>query len=242
MGQLTTPLNTPSLKHNPLYPKQVLKRWVQPQPSEISSRPLDIRKQHVRIVHQERQTSLTEKLSVAVQGLAPFTRKVTAERQKLQENLPAVAQDIPCCKATEALLEDVRQQATDYMNLLGLGAVEMSLSLVHSTSCPRLHEDSVKVRCLCTYLGEGTLFVEDRHVDRQQLQLWLGQDTGGFKLRKNALVHQANPGDVLYLKGSAYPGNAGRGAVHRSPDGASVENPRLVLRLDPASSHPCDCC
>ena len=27
---------------------------------------------------------------------------------------------------------------------------------------------------------------------------------------------------------------AGRGAMHRSPDGASIEHPRLVLKLDPA--------
>ena len=33
----------------------------------------------------------------------------------------------------------------------------------------------LQVRCLCTYLGEGTLFVENNHVDRQHLQLWLGQ-------------------------------------------------------------------
>ena len=82
MGQLTTPFNASSLKHLPLTPKQVLKGWGQPQLSEISSRPLDILQQHVRIVHQQRQTSLTEKLEAAVQGLTPFTRKVRLTQAK----------------------------------------------------------------------------------------------------------------------------------------------------------------
>ena len=35
------------------------------------------------------------------------------------------------------------------------------------------------------------------------------QDTGGFKIKDASAVRQASAGDVLYLKGCAYPGNSG---------------------------------
>ncbi|MET0403973.1 MAG: DUF1826 domain-containing protein [Cystobacter sp.] len=45
-------------------------------------------------------------------------------------------------------------------------------------------------------------------------------------------VRAASTGDLVLLKGEAWPDNQGRGAVHRSPT-ASTDTPRLVLTLDP---------
>lgn len=62
---------------------------------------------------------------------------------------------------------------------------------------------------LCTYIGAGTEFVENRYADRRQLQRMLFQDTQGYGIRDENKVQRAMPGDILFLKGHAYPGNAG---------------------------------
>lgn len=67
----------------------------------------------------------------------------------------------------------------------------------------------LQMRLLCTYFGAGTEFVENRYADRRPLQRMLFQDTQGYGIRDESAVQSASPGDVLYLKGHAFPGNAG---------------------------------
>lgn len=67
----------------------------------------------------------------------------------------------------------------------------------------------LQMRLLCTYFGAGTEFVENRFADRRPLQRLLFQDTQGYGVRDERAVQAALPGDVLYLKGHAFPGNAG---------------------------------
>ena len=62
---------------------------------------------------------------------------------------------------------------------------------------------------LCTYIGAGTEFVENRFADRRPLQRLLFQDTQGYGIRDENAVQRASAGDVLYLKGHAFPGNSG---------------------------------
>jgi len=50
-------------------------------------------------------------------------------------------------------------------------------------------------------------------------------------------IRRASAGHVVLLKGELYPGNAGNGAVHRSPPIAEAGERRLVLTLD-ASAAP----
>lgn len=68
----------------------------------------------------------------------------------------------------------------------------------------------LQVRGLCTYMGMGTEFVRNKHADRRLGSRALGADTGGYALKEGAVPLSAGPGDVLYLKGHSYPGNAGR--------------------------------
>lgn len=133
----------------------------------------------------------------------------------------------------------------------------VKLETVTKTTCSRWHADHVAVRGLVTYIGAGTEFVSNQYVDRKQLLLGLGvQDTGGYALRRGATVQRAGPGDVLLLKGHAFQGfdgvcvcvccslpciiakPPGRGAAHRSPEGATNATPRLLLTIDDEQS----CC
>ena len=38
----------------------------------------------------------------------------------------------------------------------------MKLEVIADTPCPRWHADHVGLRCLCTYIGEGTWWIENR--------------------------------------------------------------------------------
>ena len=70
-------------------------------------------------------------------------------------------------------------------------------------------------------------------MDRARLRSLPRNDPVGWSaISHPSAVRQASPGEVLYLKGSRFPGSEGRGAVHRSPDGASAAAPRLLLKLD----------
>ncbi|MBK6697972.1 MAG: DUF1826 domain-containing protein [Myxococcales bacterium] len=118
--------------------------------------------------------------------------------------------------------------------LTGCGLVGFRLVRLDAAMCPRFHVDKLTVRVVCAFAGNGTEYVAEHDVDRR----WLGHAASGLDdeasglLRTGARIRRAGTGDVVLLKGEAWPGNAGRGAVHRSPSATSTA-PRLVMTLDP---------
>lgn len=118
--------------------------------------------------------------------------------------------------------------------LTGCELVGVRLARLEAAMCPRFHVDKVTVRVVSTFVGNGTEYLAEEDVDRR----WLGHAALGASdevsglLRTGARVRRAEAGDVVLLKGEAWPNNAGRGAVHRSP-AASSASPRLVMTLDP---------
>lgn len=140
----------------------------------------------------------------------------------------------------------------------------VGIEVIQNQPCSRWHADHVPLRLLVSYIGAGTEFVPNRFVDRCAASSWVTggrtsaiADTdlpavvrcrrplsgalklsnhGGFSLLPGAPVRQAGPGEVLLLKGGAFPGCEGLGAVHRSPGSASESEPRLVLKIDPLTA------
>ncbi|MBM4361323.1 MAG: DUF1826 domain-containing protein [Deltaproteobacteria bacterium] len=118
--------------------------------------------------------------------------------------------------------------------LTGCDLVGVRLARLDAAMCPRFHVDNVTVRVVGTFAGNGTEYLAEEDVDRR----WLGRRSRGVSdeasglMRPGARVRQSAASDVLLLKGEAWPRNASRGAVHRSPP-ASGEAPRLVMTLDP---------
>lgn len=95
--------------------------------------------------------------------------------------------------------------------------------------CPRFHTDGVGLRLLCTWVGEDTEWVAGEDVveaaseSREDgLSLW-------GPVRPGATLHRMNPFAIGVFKGVGWPGNRGRGAVHRSPQPADW---RVWLSLD----------
>jgi hypothetical protein len=133
--------------------------------------------------------------------------------------------------AMERDLWDVAELLAD---LSGASAVGVRLARLDRAMCPRFHVDRVTLRCVVTYLGPGTEWLDHEDVNRSVLghhaQGRPDEETG--LIRAGVRPHSAPVGAAIFLKGEAWPGNGGRGAVHRSPQvhGSSA---RLVATLDP---------
>ncbi|MGF1642291.1 MAG: DUF1826 domain-containing protein [Thiotrichales bacterium] len=121
-----------------------------------------------------------------------------------------------------------------FTTLLGCPGVGVRLEVLERAMCPRFHVDRVGIRLLCTYRGPGTEWLDERCADRR----WLGlaghgkDDAESGLIRDPAGIERAPTFAVALLKGSAWQGNAGRGAIHRSPAVPIEAAPRVVLALD----------
>jgi hypothetical protein len=99
--------------------------------------------------------------------------------------------------------------------LTDASSVGVRMIATRDHECPRFHIDRVGMRLLCTWIGEGTEWLAHEDVNRDQL----GHQSGKWAevRRRGARVRQMKPFAVGLFKGELWPGNAGRGAVHRSP-------------------------
>jgi hypothetical protein len=131
-----------------------------------------------------------------------------------------------------ALAHDAAQLAAAFAELTDADELLVSFEAPEVATCPRFHVDRLGIRLLVTYAGPGTEWIADADCDRS----WLGarghgqDDHSTGLLRPNAVVRRVARFAVVLLKGEAFPGARGFGAVHRSPDPAGA--PRLLLRLD----------
>jgi hypothetical protein len=163
----------------------------------------------------------------------PFERKVLVEAEPF--GLEALAFDF-AAPYRDALLEDARRWTRLFLDISGATALSASLTLTRSDECPRFHVDWVELRLLLTYVGPGAEWVRNSAVHREALR----RESDDMARANAAIVtdpsaiRRAQPGDVLLLKGEAYPGNQGRGAVHRSPPIKGTGMHRLVFKLTTA--------
>ncbi|MCH8553433.1 MAG: DUF1826 domain-containing protein [Natronospirillum sp.] len=101
------------------------------------------------------------------------------------------------------------------------------LTALDRAMCPKYHVDRVNARLITTYQGPGMQWLANDQILRSSGQ------SGGLEIPPDAqLEHQnLNTGDVALCKGDAWPGNAGRGLIHRSPQPAAGQA-RLLLTID----------
>ena len=91
--------------------------------------------------------------------------------------------------------------------------------------CRKFHTDVNDLRMLCTYVGQGTLWLPDEAVKNEE-----------YRTRRDEividedLIQQALTGDVLILKGALYP--EANAVIHRSPTIEETNERRLLLRID----------
>ena len=111
--------------------------------------------------------------------------------------------------------------------------VRATLVCVRDGSCAKFHTDFIPLRLLCTYSGPGTEWLPEEAVDRSVV-LDPPEDpevANARIVRSPALIRRARAGDVLVMKGEAWPRNRGLGVVHRSAPIEGADQRRLVLTL-----------
>jgi Protein of unknown function (DUF1826) len=127
--------------------------------------------------------------------------------------------------------KDVLDLVVLYAGLGQTASVRLRLETVRGAACRLFHADYVSLRLLCTYAGRGTEYLDESNADRTGL----GQGRNTKVVRDRKQVRRLAANHVGLFKGDAYPGNAGRGVIHRSPP-ANARMSRLVLCLDAGES------
>lgn len=156
-----------------------------------------------------------------------------ADRREQAEALLADA-GVPGGRPRTVVAQDVASLLFLHSRLVGATRLGVRLTCADQGACRLFHADHVSLRLLCTYVGPGTEWVPEHAVRRHELGLQ-GRDVpraNAAIVAEPGAVQALGTGHVAVLKGETYPGNAGRGAVHRSP-GATAR--RLLLVIDPVT-------
>ena len=129
---------------------------------------------------------------------------------------------------------DIEELARQLGELLDCQHLRAYLYTQRTDGCRKIHTDNVPLRLICTYAGPGTDWLLNDDVVRDKLgPSELDAEIANRQVvRKGAVLQRSAPGEVLLLKGDAYPGNFGFGAAHRSPPLEATGATRLVLKID----------
>jgi hypothetical protein len=135
---------------------------------------------------------------------------------------------LPDSQNKNAFLEDVHLLSDMMCCIFDCKSVGLRLATLDHAMCPKFHTDKISGRLICTYMGEGTQWLPHADDDLEAL------DQSKTHLQKidGLAILSAKKGDVLLLKGDAWPKNQGKGAIHRSPP-SSLSQRRVLLTLDP---------
>lgn len=118
------------------------------------------------------------------------------------------------------LARDIVDLATRFAALLAIDRVAIRLEVVETDACRRFHADYVAVRLICSYVGPGTQWLDNRDAAA------LGEGADLAELTPRSIA----TGDVALFKGRD---RTDMPIVHRSPPVAATGELRLVLVIDP---------
>ena len=120
----------------------------------------------------------------------------------------------------------------------------MTVSLLHHTACPYLHQDNVEQRAICTIFGRGTEWIREPvsaavqslvsvvH-DAQAVEDWKTANAAKQEIGRVAKFSIAEEREVVLIRGSKWPGVERHAPLHRSPAIAEGSGDwRLVVKVD----------
>lgn len=181
------------------------------------------------------ERTLTPRVAEALKEVAAgpvFRQKSDLDVANL--DLSKLLQPVSQPVARKFLLGDMTSILQDFGSALGRRHLVAKLDVVADDGCRKFHTDFITVRLVCSYSGPGTEWVKNRDVRRENLSRTdVGLDEANRSvLRSPSAVNHCGSGDILLLKGEAFDGNRGLGAVHRSPPIAKQSLRRLVFKVD----------
>tara|TARA_R110000850_G_scaffold117015_10_gene233317 strand:- start:243 stop:803 length:561 start_codon:yes stop_codon:yes gene_type:complete len=159
--------------------------------------------------------------------------RLTGNVATLSRELP---QQLPRHPQGTAFIDDICALADMLTCLLAASAIGLRLCVASQATCPRFHVDRLGCRLITTYHGPATEWLDNQDVNRDKL----GRGANGKADSESGLytaaaaVQSMAAGEVALLKGESWPGNEGRGIVHRSPP-LPAKQKRLFLTMDAIS-------
>jgi hypothetical protein len=139
--------------------------------------------------------------------------------------------ELPGLPNKNTLCDDVAFLGRLCADLVGCSRLGVRIEVLDRAMCPRFHVDRVGLRLLCTYLGPGTEYL-DASTPTSSDPSAVAPVTARATDQGERIVRFPR-GAVVLLKGDAWPGNEGRGAVHRSPAVRGNDAKRVLLAIDP---------
>lgn len=140
----------------------------------------------------------------------------------------AEALSLPRGPFWDALRADVLLLVELLTDLFEADSLGLRLIALDAAMCPRFHVDRILARLSCTYGGPGTEWIDTDSLPH----LRPGDALDAEVAARPALIQRAAPHEVVLMKGDAWPGEEGHGAIHRSPSLAPNQT-RLLLTLEP---------
>jgi hypothetical protein len=172
-------------------------------------------------------------LCLSYDGVAPAVSDI-------QSALRLVVPQADASPVVEWLARDVVDLSLFYAQIAGVHHPRVRLERVEDGCCVLFHEDSMELRLLCTYAGEGTEWVANDEVDRSQMGL-----QGRRVMAANAAivpnpasVRSMGTGPVALFKGSLFPDGT-PALVHRSAPVSRQQEYRIRLCIDATAGCAC---
>ncbi|MCS6885466.1 MAG: DUF1826 domain-containing protein [Acidobacteriota bacterium] len=135
-------------------------------------------------------------------------------------------------QSTLYLTEDIKALLKIYSELTKCRQARIRFLSLDKPMCPGFHTDTLVLRMICTYIGTGTEWLPDEHVDRRYLGNYQQlEDQENPLILDVSQIKRMPLYAVGLLKGSRY-GSDTLGVVHRSPTWSSVPYYRLVVSID----------
>lgn len=125
------------------------------------------------------------------------------------------------------VLDDILGQLDFFKEVSGAESFRILFKTINTNMCRRFHTDINSLRLLCTYVGQGTLWLPDEIVNSNAL---VTRGNNEQIVMDESQVQQVGTGDVIILKGAFYPD--ANPIVHRSPSIEKSGERRLLVRID----------
>lgn len=126
-----------------------------------------------------------------------------------------------------SILEDIQYLLQLFESISTASQFRLSLETVSTNMCRRFHADYNVLRLLCTYMGDGTLWLPDQAIDFVAYHKGKCNDE---IVKDEHLIQQIATGSVCILKGAKYADD--RPILHRSPNIENKSSQRILLRID----------
>jgi len=138
----------------------------------------------------------------------------------------ALESEIPSCKA---LIADIMDLLALFEKVTKATTLKVLLATINTNMCRKFHTDINDLRLLCSYVGQGTLWLPEEAINRKTLDK---SDNNDSIVKDKDLIQQVRTGDVALLKGAIYDKIGTKAVMHRSPPIEEIGETRLLLRID----------